>query len=266
MVDDKCCFVICPIGDIDSPIRKRSDLTFNYIIRPVVESFDYKLLRADQINEPGMITNQIIDQIVESSLVIADLTDYNPNVFYELAIRHIVKKPYIQMIKSDLEVPFDIYDMRTIPYDIDLEHATNAKKELEAQIRTIEKGNFKPHNPITSAKNYSTIQKMIGESTQIELGDISQVFLNSISELSLMISEMKSEIYELKKPLKYSKSRNFHEIIKMINNLEEQRNNYQKTYLELKNEKAPASKLKEYKYMISTLDKNINDLENQLLR
>lgn len=106
MVEDKVCFVICPIGKMDSDIRKRSDLTFNYIIKPVVENFGYRPIRADHINESGMITHQIIDYIIESPLVIADLTDSNPNVFYELAIRHIVEMPYIQRTFSTLNTQF----------------------------------------------------------------------------------------------------------------------------------------------------------------
>ena len=265
MVDDKICFVICPIGDEDSVIRKHSDLTFKYIIRPVVESFGYKPLRADHINEPGKITSQIIDQIVESSLVIADLTDYNPNVFYELAIRHIVRKPYIQMMKSDHEVPFDIYDVRTIPFDVNLEQGTKAKKMLEDQIRTIENGNFKPHDPITSAKNYSIIQKMVDEGEQIEIGDLSQVFLNSFSEFNSKISEMKSEIYELRTSLNHPTFRKNDVIKDQIDLLKSQQDGFKNRYNELKNNNAPRHELKEYEIMISSLDEQLDCLVRKLM-
>ena len=264
MVDDKICFVICPIGDEDSLIRKHSDLTLNYIIRPVVESFGYKLLRADLINEPGKITTQIIDQIVESSLVIADLTEHNPNVFYELAIRHIVKKPYIQMMKSDHKVPFDFYDVRTIPFETNLKQGTEAKKMLEDQIKTIENGDFKPHNVITSAKNYSTIKRMVDEGGQIELGNLSKDFFNSFSELNSKISKMESKISELTTPLNHPTYRKDDEIERQINLLENQRNVFKRTYNELKNNKAPRHELKEYEIMISTIDKQLDHLENQL--
>ena len=57
---EKTCFVIAPIGEPESNIRKRSDQVLKYIIRPAVESCGYKVVRADEIPEPGIITNQII--------------------------------------------------------------------------------------------------------------------------------------------------------------------------------------------------------------
>jgi hypothetical protein len=203
MVNNKVCFVICPIGKEGTDIRRRSDLTFNYIIKPIVQDFGYEPIRADHINESGMITNQIIDYIIDSSLVIADLTDSNPNVFYELAIRHIVEKPYIQLMKSDQQIPFDISGMRTIRFDIDLEQADNAKKELSKQIKSIENNNFKPINPVTLAVNYSKAQKMIKESGTLEPADITKVVLESVTELKSMIDNIGRDVRNLKKPLDY---------------------------------------------------------------
>ncbi len=119
-----------------------------------------------------MITNQIIDYIINSSLVIADLTDSNPNVFYELAVRHFAKKPCIQMMKSNQQIPFDISGMRIIRFDIDLEHAESAKKVLSEQIKSIENNNFKAINPVIIAINDSTAQEMI---RTLEPGDITKV-------------------------------------------------------------------------------------------
>jgi len=264
MVVEKICFVICPIGEEGSSIRNHSDLTLNYIIEPVVKNFGYKALRADHINEPGKITNQIIDQIVESSLVIADLTEYNPNVFYELAIRHIVKKPYIQMMRSDQKVPFDIYDVRTIPFDINIEQGTKAKQMLEDQIDAIEKGNFKPHNVVTSAKNYSNIKKIVDEGGQIELGNLSEVFLNYFSEFSTKINEMKSEIYELKTSLKNPKFRKNDETREQILLLEKNLDGFKSKYFNLKNKGASPHELKEYEIMITEIENQLEYLERQL--
>ena len=199
MVDKEECFVICPIGETDSDTRKHSDLTFNYIIKPVVEEFGYSPNRADLVKESGMITTQIIDKIIKSPLVIADLTDSNPNVFYELAIRHVVKKPYIQMIKSNQDIPFDISGMRTILFDVDLEQAESAKKELREHIESIQNNNFKPVNPVTHARSYSVVQKMLDDNTNNESGDISKVVLKSVSEISSMMAEMRLDIHHLKR-------------------------------------------------------------------
>lgn len=203
MPTDKSCFVICPIGDEGSPTREWSDLTFDYIIKPVVKKFGYKPIRADHIKESGMITTQIIEQLIESPLVIADLTNSNPNVFYELAIRHIAQKPYIQMIKVNQKIPFDITGMRTIFFDVDLRQADNAKIELQEQIESIEKGNFKASNPITHAHNYSMIQSLLQSEAPMKDDGISRLILSSIEEMSSSINDLKKEISKIK----YGKSK-----------------------------------------------------------
>lgn len=197
MSDDKICFVICPIGEEGTEIRVWSDLTFEYIIKPVVEQFGYKAVRANDIKQSGMITSQIIEQLIEAPLVIADLTSNNPNVFYELAVRHIVQKPYLQMIKTGQSTPFDVNGMRTIFFDIDLKQADNAKIELSNQIESIESDNFKAVNPITLAHTYRKIQNALEDDSSVK-DDISHLVLESLNEVVYSISEMKGEISSLK--------------------------------------------------------------------
>ena len=93
--DPKICFVIAPIDAEGSETRRRSDQVLNHIISPAAEECGYETIRADNISEPGIITSQIIQHLLEDSLVIADLTGRNPNVFYELAIRHAIKKSVV---------------------------------------------------------------------------------------------------------------------------------------------------------------------------
>lgn len=64
-----------------------------------------------------MITNQIIDYIMNASFVVCDLSYHNPNVFYELALRHATKKPTIHIIRKSDKIPFDVNDFRTIIID-----------------------------------------------------------------------------------------------------------------------------------------------------
>ncbi len=96
--DKGICFVIAPIGDEGSETRKRSDQILNHVITPTALSCGYEAIRADKISKSGMITMQIIQHLLDVPLVIADLTDYNPNVFYELAIRHVVNPPKVKAL------------------------------------------------------------------------------------------------------------------------------------------------------------------------
>lgn len=153
MNGNKTCFVICPIGTSDSDIRKDSNRLLKYIITPPVSKLGYTIERADEVDKPGSITQQIIDKLMNVDLVIADLTNHNPNVFYELAIRHGAQKPYIQMIKEGQTIPFDVGDLRTIKYDFDIEKATEAMNSLENQIKEINSENFHIYSPVTFVLN-----------------------------------------------------------------------------------------------------------------
>lgn len=114
---ESTCFYIAPIGDEGSEARRHSDLFLGSIVEPALEPFQLKVIRADAIDKPGIITRQIIDYIMRSRLVIADLSFHNPNVFYELALRHAVKLPIVQLIRTSDRVPFDVNQMRTIQID-----------------------------------------------------------------------------------------------------------------------------------------------------
>ncbi|RMA67680.1 hypothetical protein [Ulvibacter antarcticus] len=152
------CFIICPLGGAHSEIRKKSDKILRHVFQPVLEQNEYKAIRADQIPKVGLITTQIINLILESPLVIADLTDSNPNVFYELAIRHAIRKPYIQVITKGQKIPFDLSGIRTIEIDItDLDNVEMAKKEIENQILEFKKGHI-PDSPISVASSARLLQ------------------------------------------------------------------------------------------------------------
>ncbi len=154
----KDCFIICPLGSANSEIRKKSDTLLKHVFQPVLDFNNYKAIRADQIPKVGLITSQIINLIIESPLVIADLTDSNPNVFYELAIRHATRKPYIQVIEKGQKIPFDISGIRTIEIDTkDLDNVESAKKEIENHILEFEKGH-KADSPISIASTSRLLQ------------------------------------------------------------------------------------------------------------
>ncbi|MDF1633254.1 hypothetical protein [Mycoplana sp. MJR14] len=114
---ESTCFYITPIGLPDSEQRKHSDLFLGSFIEPALQSFGLSVVRADGIDKPGVITKQIIEYIVKSRLVIVDLSYHNPNVFYELAIRHMMRLPIVQIIRKSDPIPFDINQMRTIVID-----------------------------------------------------------------------------------------------------------------------------------------------------
>jgi len=87
------------------------------IVEPALEEFGLKVVRADGIEKPGTITRQVFDYLLRARLVVVDLSFHNPNVFYELAIRHAARLPVVQIIRTADRIPFDVNQMRTIPID-----------------------------------------------------------------------------------------------------------------------------------------------------
>jgi hypothetical protein len=113
----KICFYITPIGDPGSEHRRHSDFMMEYIIQPAVKEFGLKVIRADQMSKPGMIGKQVIEHILRSRLVVADLSFHNPNVFYELCLRHTTRLPTVQLRREVDTIPFDLNQYRTIPIE-----------------------------------------------------------------------------------------------------------------------------------------------------
>lgn len=188
MVEDNACFVISPIGSPESATRERADHVFEYVIEEALEDFEYTPIRADHIAEPGIITNDVMEYIVESSLVIADLTDSNANVFYELAIRHAYEKPTIQIIEEGEDIPFDLASTRTITFDhSNVGSVSNAKAAIMEQIESINDESESYENPITVAEDIRDLKQSSDPEER------------SMAELMENISDLRSDMRSIEK-------------------------------------------------------------------
>lgn len=154
MSSKKSCFVLGAIGLPGSKERKHADLVLNYIIKPPASSANYDVGRADKSSNSGMITVDVINALLDSDLVIADLSFLNPNVFYELGLRHSTRRPTIHLASHDTQLPFDNADHRAIFYDIgDWYSHEQAKQNLTQNIASLENGLVT--NPVTIAQAHS---------------------------------------------------------------------------------------------------------------
>lgn len=176
--------MISPIGEEGSETRTRSDQILKHIITEPVSQLGYEVIRADKISEPGIITTQIIEYIVDAELVIADLTDHNPNVFYELAIRHAMRKPLVQMIRKGDIIPFDVAATRVIQFDLhNLDSVAAAKEEISSQVKSIETGGNEVQNPISVSLDLKVLKES-GDAEERSLADI----VEAISDLRLAVA------------------------------------------------------------------------------
>ena len=155
----RTCFFIAPIGDKKStnPVsvehRQHSDTVLNQYIRRALEEQELDVVRADEIAESGMISKQIIDYILNSCLVIADLSYSNPNVFYELCLRHVTGKPTVHLIRKGDTIPFDVGNFRTITIALDDVHEAIAeidthRAEISNFVRQAVSAGESKDNPI----------------------------------------------------------------------------------------------------------------------
>lgn len=191
MAKEKTCFVVSPIGSDGSDIRKRSDQIFKHVIEPIAAHHGYKAVRADHMAQPGSITTQIVEQILSAPLVIADLTGHNANVLYELAIRHVVRKPVVQIIKKGEGLPFDVAAQRTIQIDhTDLDSVEAAKEELRKQIESVEKDPTQVDSPISVAVDINAL-KTSAKPTDATLVEIVSLLQEVKAEQQQLISTLK---------------------------------------------------------------------------
>jgi hypothetical protein len=140
------CFVIMGFGKKTDPLSGRSldlNMTYKNIIKPAVISAGYKCVRADEIQESGIIDKSMYALLIHAELVIADISTYNPNAIYELGVRHAVR-PYSTIIIKEQEgkIPFDLDHNKIFTYvhlgdDIGATEAERCQRDLVSLIQKI---------------------------------------------------------------------------------------------------------------------------------
>ena len=194
-IDDyqNICFIITPIGAENSPIRKKTDGLINNVIKPVCEELNLVAIPAHEIDKPGSITRQVIQHIMNSKMVIANLTGLNPNVMYELAIRHAAKLPVVCLAEEDTILPFDITTERTIFYTDDMYGAVKLVPDLRSKIESA-LGDENIDNPIYRAITDSKIIKDITDSNDPNTNEAISYIINRLDSIERKLYKNYSEI------------------------------------------------------------------------
>ena len=131
----KTCFVVSIIGNEDSEERAHANNVLDYIIKPAV-SGEFDVIRADTLYHSDRIDSKILEHLRSSELVIADLTNNNPNVFLEVGYRMALGLPTIYLIQiSEQKLPFDIQSINIIQYDIKGQNTLKSAEETKTKIQ-----------------------------------------------------------------------------------------------------------------------------------
>ena len=155
-MSDKVCFIISAIGESGTPTRERADKVYKYLIAPVCEDLGYKPIRVDHVNAVDNINETIINYLKTAHMVIADMTEHNPNAFYELGFRQALELPLVPIIESAGKLPFDVMMTRTTFYDTDVSKIEESKVDLKSKMQSFE--NFKM--PISRLDKTTTLESI----------------------------------------------------------------------------------------------------------
>lgn len=125
------CFVIAPFKDPYNEYYKK-------IIKPTLRKLKISVARADEIYSVKPIIDDVIDGIYNSKFIIAELSERNPNVNYELGIAHSLGKPVVLLAKSISDIPFDYRHLRVITYETTMANwGAKLKKDIEGTISSL---------------------------------------------------------------------------------------------------------------------------------
>jgi hypothetical protein len=183
--EKKVCFVIGPIDDPGSEVRRHADWLLDGIIKPVLtEHFpEFTIERADKIAAPGMINSQVIARLMDAPLVVSDMSYHNANAFYELAIRHMVRLPTIHIICKPWKIPFDVAPHRAIVFSRDdYSDLVQARHDLKSAVDEVMKPGFIVENPITHARGRIELDRHATPQTKV-LMDAVESLGNRMSKL-----------------------------------------------------------------------------------
>jgi hypothetical protein len=131
-LDPQLCFVLMPFAEKYRPLYEDH-------IRPSVTNAGLLCERADEIRGMNLITWDIWERINRARFLIADLTEQNPNVFYELGLAHAISKDVILITQSEGFVPFDLKAIRWIKYDFTPRGTQKLEKDLKATVNALMK-------------------------------------------------------------------------------------------------------------------------------
>lgn len=111
---------------------------YSEVIKPTLDLLGFEVIRADESFNNGSIIHEIITELTGASVIIADITPNNPNVYYEVGYAHALKKDVILLCNEKRErLPFDLADFRTIFYKDSIAGHTQVTEKLKKHISNL---------------------------------------------------------------------------------------------------------------------------------
>ena len=201
----KRCFVVMGYGvrpDLSSGKKINLDRVYQDIIKPVVTECGYECIRGDEVLDSGLIDESMYYGILESDLVVADISTLNPNAIYELGVRHGVRRfRTIIMMETGDKFFFDLNHSRTLTYtyyrrkDTFVTEAEKVKERLKGIIQNIEV-NEQVDSPLYKFVN-DLQEPQRAESLRSRKTDSKPIYERIIEASNLRKKEQYAEAYAL---------------------------------------------------------------------
>ncbi len=184
MKNKKRCYVIMPFSDTKSCTEEEWTEIFEDVIKPAVEESGLGYVCERSRAKRENIIKAIVNDLNTAQAVIADLTDDNPNVFYELGVRHTLQRRTILIAQHEEDIPFDLKPYPTIIYKRSPAGVRQFKQEIKGNFKDIEGNPERADNPIADFLAERNID-LLSSAKKANLAKLSAL----LSELSYNINK-----------------------------------------------------------------------------
>jgi len=188
----KTAFVVMPFAATESCTEARWTEIFVHVFKPAIEACGYPCERAKPMM--GGLLESIVEQLSQSTFVLADITDRNPNVFYELGIRHALKKGTL-IVSQGSDPPSDLGGLWYLRYGLEPSEVNRFKNEIKRILGDIEAQPDKTDSPVSAylEKENRMVASVIRHENIKKLGAL----CSELSRNILLISRYKNGVEKL---------------------------------------------------------------------
>jgi hypothetical protein len=202
------CFILMSFSNDRLPVYKNA-------IEPACVEANYKPIRVDIVEGHFNINKKIIEYLFLSPLIIAEITDKNPNVFYELGISNAIGNKTVMISQKPDDIPFDIRNYRCIIYTQTTDGLTFLKNKLIESIMTFKSWSRNPSNPVQDYIPNSVRKK--NNKMKEEINKV-QSYKSEIEKLNSFTAEQTNKLNQYRillqeKDEKIKTSENYHKLL-----------------------------------------------------
>lgn len=192
--EKKTCFVIMPFSDPEGYEPGHFRHIYEYTFVPAIKAAGYEPVRIDDNSVSNLIHSKMFHELVTAPMALCDLTSNNPNVLYELGIRHAFDLPVVLVQEYGQDRIFDIGSITSVEY-----HRSRLYEDVLVDHETIrdailQTANAKNKYSIMSLAALSAAKPMTGESvsTEAKMEYFMDQIFKRMSNLERQIGEVKA--------------------------------------------------------------------------